>query len=78
MNVKKSVSIALLLGALGAWSPLSADADESNKLTYLTFSQAVMIPDTCCPQALTPSDWPIHLRTGTSCKSRLARRSSPR
>jgi hypothetical protein len=49
MNVKKSVSIALLLGALGAWSPSSADADESNKLTYLTFSQAVMIPGHVLP-----------------------------
>jgi len=49
MNVKKSVSIALLLGALGAWSPSDASADESNKLTYLTFSQAVAIPGHVLP-----------------------------
>jgi hypothetical protein len=44
MNVKKSLSIALLLGAIGTWSPSSASADESNQLTYLTFSQPVAIP----------------------------------
>ena len=49
MNVKKSVSIALLLGAIGTWSPSSASADESNQLTYLTFSQAVAIPGHVLP-----------------------------
>jgi hypothetical protein len=49
MNVKKSVSIALLFGALGVWSPSGASADESNKLTYLTFSQAVAIPGHVLP-----------------------------
>jgi hypothetical protein len=49
MNVKKSMSIALLFGALGAWSPSSARADQSNRLTYLTFSQAVAIPGHVLP-----------------------------
>jgi hypothetical protein len=49
MNVKKSVSIALLSGAIGTWSPSSAGADESNQLTYLTFSQAVTIPGHVLP-----------------------------
>ena len=49
MNVNKSVSIALLLGAIGTWSPSSASADESNQLTYLTFSQAVAIPGHVLP-----------------------------
>ena len=49
MNVKKSVSIALLSGAIGTWSPSSAGADESNQLTYLTFSQVVTIPGHVLP-----------------------------
>jgi hypothetical protein len=43
------VSIALLFGALGAWSPSSASADQSNRLTYLTFSNAVAIPGHVLP-----------------------------
>jgi hypothetical protein len=49
MNVRKNVSIALVLGALGAWSPSRASADQSNKLTYLTFSNAVAIPGHVLP-----------------------------
>ena len=49
MNVRKNVSIALVLGALGAWSPSRANADQSNKLTYLTFSNAVAIPGHVLP-----------------------------
>jgi hypothetical protein len=49
MNVKRNVSIALAVGAIGAWSPSGASADESNKLSYLTFSQAVAIPGQVLP-----------------------------
>src|ERR1700680_5167703 len=49
MNVRKNVSIALVLGALAAWSPSRANADQSNKLTYLTFSNAVAIPGHVLP-----------------------------
>lgn len=44
MNIKKTVVIALSLAALAAASASPASADESNRLTYLTFSRDVAIP----------------------------------
>jgi hypothetical protein len=49
MNIKKSVLVALSVAVLGAGSASSARADESNKLTYLTFSQDVAIPGKVLP-----------------------------
>ena len=49
MNVKKTVVVALSMAVLGAASASSARADESNKLTYLTFSQDVAIPGKVLP-----------------------------
>ena len=44
MNIKKTVVIALSMAALSAVPASIARADESNKLTYLTFSRDVAIP----------------------------------
>jgi hypothetical protein len=44
MNIKKTVVVALSLAVLGAASASIASADESNRLTYLTFSRDVAIP----------------------------------
>jgi hypothetical protein len=49
MTVKKNVVIAMALGALGIWSPWRAEADEANKLSYLTFSQPVALPGRVLP-----------------------------
>ncbi len=49
MNIKKAVLVALSVAVLGAGSASSASADESNKLTYLTFGQDVAIPGKVLP-----------------------------
>jgi hypothetical protein len=49
MNIRRTAVIALSLAVLGAVSASSASADESNKLTYLTFSQDVAIPGKILP-----------------------------
>jgi len=51
MDLKKRVATAMALGALGIWSPSRAEADEANKLTYLTSASLWRCPDTCCPPA---------------------------
>jgi hypothetical protein len=49
MNIKKTTVLGLALAALVAGSASSAHADESNKLTYVTFSQDVAIPGNVLP-----------------------------
>ncbi len=49
MDIKKTVFVAVALAALGAGGPSSARADQSDKRTYLTFSQAVAIPGKVLP-----------------------------
>ena len=49
MNVRKSASIVLVLCTFGVWSPSRANADQSNKLTYLTFGNPVAIPGHVLP-----------------------------
>jgi len=49
MQIKKTVFVAVALAALGAGLPSSARADQSDKRTYLTFSQAVAIPGKVLP-----------------------------
>jgi Protein of unknown function (DUF2911) len=49
MNIRRTAVVALSVAVLGAVSASSASADESNKLTYLTFSQDVAIPGKVLP-----------------------------
>jgi hypothetical protein len=63
MDIKKATVLGLALAACVAGSASSARADESNKLTYVTFSQDVAIPGNVLPAgtytfrlADTPSD----------------------
>ena len=44
MNIKKTVVVALSVAVLSAAPASIARADETNKLTYLTFSKDVAIP----------------------------------
>jgi hypothetical protein len=49
MNITKATVLGLALAAFVAGSASSARADESNKLSYLTFSQDVAIPGHVLP-----------------------------
>jgi hypothetical protein len=49
MHINKTVFVAVALAALGAGVPSSARADQSDKRTYLTFSQPVAIPGKVLP-----------------------------
>jgi len=49
MNIRKTAAVALSLAVLGAVPASTARADESNKLTYLTFSEDVAIPGKVLP-----------------------------
>ncbi len=49
MHIKQTVFVAVAVAALGAAVPSSARADQSDKRTYLTFSQAVAIPGQVLP-----------------------------
>lgn len=49
MNIKKTSLVALAVAVLSAGEPSRASADQSDKRTYLTFSQAVSIPGKVLP-----------------------------
>ena len=49
MRIKQMVSGVITVLALGAGLTPTAYADESNRLTYITFSQAVAIPGKVLP-----------------------------
>jgi hypothetical protein len=49
VSIKKTMLAVLILAAVEACSPSRAHADERNKLTYLTFSQAVAVPGVVLP-----------------------------
>jgi hypothetical protein len=49
MNIKKISLVALALAVVSAGAPSRASARQSDKRTYLTFSQAVSIPGRVLP-----------------------------
>ena len=49
MNIKKTSLVGLAVAVLGAGGPSRASADQSDKRTHLTFSQAVSIPGKVLP-----------------------------